>query len=327
MQAQAGPRRILEVGQERARRGVGPGIARVAQRIAQNVRALRGDLPGRQERAVHRDLGRLLGDVELPERDRQVLQLRRDQVEIVVDAESLDGESLRVHQLVARAEREVPVTRVDLALRAVEDEKPVSLNRQVRRAAGVGDAAFAEVGLDGGDLRAQADLLRVGAAVGGRRGRPDRQRLRELRREENIGRFEAVGVGVGDVVADDGDGRLVERQSVDGRVQRRCQTHRFPPSRIARIACRTRPDRGRKSARLQSARAATARSLFHWLSAGRPINPNLDARQNLLYRQRRPRRAGFAPSCPRVGKLLEFGQFVTFPSRRAAVGQLHPPLY
>src|SRR5580700_5752790 len=31
--------------------------------------------------------------------------------------------------------------------------------------------------------------------------------------------------------------------------------------------------------------------------------------------------------CKRVGKLLEFGQCVTFPSRRAAVGQLHPPLY
>ena len=291
------------------------------------LRALRGDLPGRQERAVHRDLGRLLGDVELPERDRQVLQLRRDQVEIVVDAESLDGESLRVHQLVARAEREVPVPRVDLALGAVEDEKPVSLNRQVRRAAGVGDAAFAEVGLDGGDLRAQADLLRVGAAVGSSRGRPDRQRLRELRREQNIGRFEAVGVGVGDVVADDGDGRLVERQSVDGRVQRRCQTHRFPPSRIARIACRTRPDRGRTCARLQSARAATATVPLP-LVIGRTTDKSEPRCAAKLALPSKTAASGWIRAeCTRVGKLLEFGQFVTFPSRRAAVGQLHPPLY
>ena len=95
---------------------------------------------------------------ELTRTEAGIVNLRESRTSVergVVDAESLDGEALGVHQLVARAEREVPVTRVDLALRAVEDEKPVSLNRQVRRAAGVGNATFAEVGLNGGDLRSE----------------------------------------------------------------------------------------------------------------------------------------------------------------------------
>ena len=62
----------------------------------------------------------------------------------------------------------------------------------------------------------------------------------------------------------------LQRQSVDGRVQRRRETHRLPPWRMA---CRARAGTRGPLGRLQSARAAAATAPCPWLSTGQALNP------------------------------------------------------
>src|SRR5262249_39816875 len=123
---------------------------------------------GREQRSVHGDLRRLLSDVQIPDRNREVLQVRGDQIEIAVDAVTLNGEALRIDELAVGTEREIPVARIDVARGTVQHEKPIALNGQVRRTARVRDAALGEVGRNGRDGGPQADLLGVRAAVRGR---------------------------------------------------------------------------------------------------------------------------------------------------------------
>ena len=95
------------------------------------MRTLRGRRAGRQQGAADRKTGRLLGDVQVAQRDRQVRELRRLQLEAAVNAISLNGITLRVDEFVVRIEREAAVTRINVAGRRVQDEKAVSLNGQI----------------------------------------------------------------------------------------------------------------------------------------------------------------------------------------------------
>ena len=86
-------------------------------------------------------------------------------------------------------------------MRAFDNEEPVALDGQVRRARTDLDRALGEIGRDLRDFHAQAHLPRIRAAVRVGRLRALAERAEELGGKDDIGGLEAHRLGVGQVVA------------------------------------------------------------------------------------------------------------------------------
>ena len=99
-------------------------------------------------------------------------------------------------------ELEVPGAGVVGVAALVHDEEAAALDCGVGRHAGLHDRPLAEVGLHSGDLSAGTDRGRVRARERCRGAARRRQLLGEDVLELGVGLLIAVGVGVGDVVAD-----------------------------------------------------------------------------------------------------------------------------
>ena len=205
-------------GQERGGRGGRAGdaagaVAGVEGLVEGEVGDLGGEGAVGVEVAGHGDVGGGVGDGEGAQRNGQVLQDAGDDVVVGIDAESLDVEAVGIDELVEAVELEGAVAGVGLRGVVLEDEEAVALDGEVAGDAGDFAGAVVEVAGDGTLDDAHADLQGVGAAEVAVGGAAVGEALGELGFEIHAGGFEADGVDVGDVVADDVEFGLVAGES------------------------------------------------------------------------------------------------------------------
>ena len=139
-----------------------------------------------------------------------------------------DAQAARVHQLALVVAREVAVSGIDLPVGTAQDEKPVTFNGKVGRTGTRRDRPLRDVAANGGGRCTESNLSRICPTVLPLRSRADTECSRELCRELDRGCLETIRRSVGDVVADDLNRGLVQVQTIQRRIESRCQTHEFP---------------------------------------------------------------------------------------------------
>ena len=149
---------------------------------------------------------------------------------VCIDAEAEQFVAGRSDQFVLGIGLKLAVAGVErLAAGPLDDEKAVPLNGQVRGVRADLNRALREVGGDFGDLGAQPDLLRVGAAEIALRAGTQALRLQELRGEDGRRTLEADRAGVRQIIAHDVDRGLRGAHSGQGGAESGCQAHSLVP--------------------------------------------------------------------------------------------------
>jgi hypothetical protein len=196
----------------------GDAALRRVERVERRRGALVEHLRGGVEVAGERHLARRERGGLLAERQRDVADAV---LEDAVDrGAALHDEAVgRRDEAAVGVELEVARARVEELVALRDDEERVALDREVGAEAGGLDVALREEGVDRRDLRAEADLHGIHAALVARRARGAGDELREAFLEGDAARLERDGVDVGDVVADDVEAQLVVAQAGDAAEQ------------------------------------------------------------------------------------------------------------
>jgi len=179
------------------------------QRLAGQDAGAGGDGSIGVEVALEKRILRFLGAGERAQRHGDVADLAGDDVEVGIDAESLDEIAAVVDELVGGIEGERTIAGVFLLV-PLDHEKPVPFDREIGILAGGVDRAGGEIFLDRRDLRAETALTWISAAEAAIRCAAGGIGDVELRGEESPAGLERHRVGVGDVVADDLELGLVD---------------------------------------------------------------------------------------------------------------------
>src|SRR6478609_7943533 len=129
---------------------------------------MRGNVVVRQQIPDERHIVRLLRDGRSAKRDRQWFHRIRIDHELIVDAISQHTVARNRYELIYGVRLELTVARVELlraAVRALQDEKPVALDGEVKRIGADLNRALCEVRSNFCDADTEADLPRVRTAA------------------------------------------------------------------------------------------------------------------------------------------------------------------
>ena len=212
---------------------IGPGERGIAQHIGLDDTGPVGHVPVGTQRPLEIHVLRGLSHGGRTQGNLQRHQPRRLDLEIVVDAVTQQPLAVDGDQLVLGVGFEQAVARVEgFALFPLDDEKPVALDGQVRRAGADFHGPLGKVGTNLGGFHPQPDLPWVGPPAELCRRRTQRLGLHELRGKQGFGSLESHRVGVADVVAHHVDNRFGGGQPRQRSGQGRLQTHRLPPCSV-----------------------------------------------------------------------------------------------